>query len=1071
MFRLRRYRVFLVFAVITIGALYHFTTLSDIENAGVASVEGLRNLGHKESGAESLPPVPPPIEIEKISNDDDDTESSPTPSPTSSTRAPSLPVDEPVEEESITSTPKSSYNTPRPLAAEPVEEESIASTPKFSLNTPSPTVIEPDEEESTASTPTPTSAVDEETVQKPLVDKDGSLRNTKLRKPFLDDTEDEFGQGRLDGVSDVRDTPIHWSQLPEHFPVPPQSIIPLPSGKPKAIPKIQHLFSDESANDKIDRLQKLDAIKGAFATSWDGYKKNAWMHDELSPDSGLYRDPFCGWAATLVDTLDTLWIMGLKDEFEEATNAVKNIDFTTSNRQDIPLFETVIRYLGGLIAAYDLSSGTYRILLDKAVELAEILMGAFDTPNRMPMTFYPWKPTFASNPHRASPRVVLAELGSLSVEFTRLAQITKKSKYYDAIARITNELETWQNNTKMPGLWPKRVDASGCKKATMTKTTQLEHSLLNGPGNGISQIHTGLSLNDNGTARTGNPNSPDGDALEDESKEKTNAGRRESSDSRTFQETDAPPGIDTLSNSKVGTIKRQLSDEATEVSTESTGPTSNEMPDCEAQGLASPPSSDSEDFTLGGEADSTYEYLPKEYMLLGGLEDVYRSMYENAIETTKKYLLFRPMLPDERDILLSGMVKTTGDLEDPDDIALKPEGTHLTCFVGGMFAIGAKIFDRKDDLVLAQKLTDGCVWAYESTTTGIMPEHYLVAPCEGLEKCSWNETKYHELLDPHREWRLSQADEQAPLRFKASQDAMDQKVEETETVEVSSTAQGDVPRETGNSVSNADSTAQADVSKESIPKSKANSTIPAVDTEESEDSTSERVATIRADGPKKSEEPEDSEESSSKVGSLARRQLEAIEDEAPLKPAAETLGTPIEEETPEPKAGYMKIKTENEKEAVDDPRESVVDDTSEAEESTSSAYTPAHIPTTEEYAKSRIKDERLPQGMVAVTGPKYILRPEAIESVFIMYRITGDPYWREKGWQMFESINKYTAAKHGASAIDDVTAKKPVILDQMESFWLAETLKYFFLLFSDPDVISLDDYVLNTEAHPFKRPK
>lgn len=36
---------------------------------------------------------------------------------------------------------------------------------------------------------------------------------------------------------------------------------------------------------------------------------------------------------------------------------------------------------------------------------------------------------------------------------------------------------------------------------------------------------------------------------------------------------------------------------------------------------------------------------------------------------------------------------------------------------------------------------------------------------------------------------------------------------------------------------------------------------------------------------------------------------------------------------------------------------------------------------------------------------------------------------------------------------------------------MAETLKYFFLLFSDPSLISLDDYVFNTEAHPFKLPK
>ncbi len=87
-------------------------------------------------------------------------------------------------------------------------------------------------------------------------------------------------------------------------------------------------------------------------------------------------------------------------------------------------------------------------------------------------------------------------------------------------------------------------------------------------------------------------------------------------------------------------------------------------------------------------------------------------------------------------------------------------------------------------------------------------------------------------------------------------------------------------------------------------------------------------------------------------------------------------------------------------------------------------------------------------------------RPEAIESVFVMYRTTGDEYWREKGWEMFKAIEKHTIATYGASAISDVTSKKPVALDEMESFWLAETLKYFYLLFSEPDVVSLDDYVL-----------
>lgn len=71
---------------------------------------------------------------------------------------------------------------------------------------------------------------------------------------------------------------------------------------------------------------------------------------------------------------------------------------------------------------------------------------------------------------------------------------------------------------------------------------------------------------------------------------------------------------------------------------------------------------------------------------------------------------------------------------------------------------------------------------------------------------------------------------------------------------------------------------------------------------------------------------------------------------------------------------------------------------------------------------------------------------------------------------MFKAIELHTATLSGNSAIDDVTRDPPTLNDSMESFWLAETLKYFYLLFADEGVVSLDDWVLNTEAHPFRRP-
>ena len=66
---------------------------------------------------------------------------------------------------------------------------------------------------------------------------------------------------------------------------------------------------------------------------------------------------------------------------------------------------------------------------------------------------------FAHN-HMPSQSVVLAVLGSLQLEFTRLAQITGNDKYFDAVQRVMNELEKWQDKTALPGMWPAMVDAT-----------------------------------------------------------------------------------------------------------------------------------------------------------------------------------------------------------------------------------------------------------------------------------------------------------------------------------------------------------------------------------------------------------------------------------------------------------------------------------------------------------------------------------------------------------------------------------------------------------------------------------
>ncbi|KAI9100560.1 glycosyl hydrolase [Phlyctochytrium arcticum] len=98
----------------------------------------------------------------------------------------------------------------------------------------------------------------------------------------------------------------------------------------------------------------------------------------------------------------------------------------------------------------------------------------------------------------------------------------------------------------------------------------------------------------------------------------------------------------------------------------------------------------------------------------------------------------------------------------------------------------------------------------------------------------------------------------------------------------------------------------------------------------------------------------------------------------------------------------------------------------------------------------------------------YQLRPEALESVFYMWRLTHNPEWREKGWKMIQALNQYARQEAGFSSLGDVNNQQnPQPTDIQHSFWLAETLKYAYLLFTDDDVVPLEGYVFNTEAHPF----
>merc|ERR1712217_826443 len=108
-------------------------------------------------------------------------------------------------------------------------------------------------------------------------------------------------------------------------------------------------------------------------------------------------------------------------------------------------------------------------------------------------------------------------------------------------------------------------------------------------------------------------------------------------------------------------------------------------------------------------------------------------------------------------------------------------------------------------------------------------------------------------------------------------------------------------------------------------------------------------------------------------------------------------------------------------------------------------------------------------GRMVVRDGGYRLRPETIESLFYLYRVTGNRTYQDWSWNIFQSIDKHTRTKYGFAAAMDVTRVPVALVDSEETFMGAETLKYAFLTQLDCVLLPLDQVVFNTEAHPFPR--
>lgn len=187
-------------------------------------------------------------------------------------------------------------------------------------------------------------------------------------------------------------------------------------------------FEDWGARD----WEELGAdVRAEFKCAWDHYVERAWGKDEINPVSGTSQSFFIeghDLGLSLVEALDTLWIMELDAEFQTGVDWVKaNLDFDIDGYAQV--FETNIRLIGGLLSAF-LACGD-PVLLEKADDLGSRLLKAFEaSPHGLPYRYVNLKTGAVRDPETN-----LAEIGTYISEFGVLSRLTGEPKYHAAAKR------------------------------------------------------------------------------------------------------------------------------------------------------------------------------------------------------------------------------------------------------------------------------------------------------------------------------------------------------------------------------------------------------------------------------------------------------------------------------------------------------------------------------------------------------------------------------------------------------------------------------------------------------------
>ncbi|XP_038623920.1 endoplasmic reticulum mannosyl-oligosaccharide 1,2-alpha-mannosidase isoform X2 [Tachyglossus aculeatus] len=284
--------------------------------------------------------------------------------------------------------------------------------------------------------------------QKHLRRRPPNLQVRAPRKDLREKPRDDPKKAEEGNKEESEKTAISWRGAviePDRSPEPPSRKTP-EVGKPPS-------GKTEIRKEPGPLSERQLAVIEAFRHAWKGYRAFAWGHDELKPLSKSFSEWF-GLGLTLIDALDTMWILGLKEEFEEARKWVAT-ELVFEKNVDVNLFESTIRILGGLLSTYHLSGDG--LFLEKAKDIGNRLMPAFNTPSKIPFSDVNIGRGTA-HPPRWTADSTVAEVTSIQLEFRELSRLTGDDRFQKAVNDVMRHVRALSG--KKDGLVPMFINTN-----------------------------------------------------------------------------------------------------------------------------------------------------------------------------------------------------------------------------------------------------------------------------------------------------------------------------------------------------------------------------------------------------------------------------------------------------------------------------------------------------------------------------------------------------------------------------------------------------------------------------------